>query len=219
MSTKIAVFDWNCTLINDFKFINEATNMLLYYFGYNNHVSFKEHRNRRPLGIFNVLTNSQMPEAFIKENEGLIIQKFHDYLSILSQHSRLRYGAKQILDWTKNNEYTNFIVSNHHIYDIYPHIERLNIPIEKEFIFSNGAYYNKTPKEQLFLKAIKDREIDFSSSFMVGDSLEELEIANKYGMKAFWISGGDYHYRHVKKEKPIKISNLTNIIEVLKHEQ
>mgnify|MGYP006293974837 CR=1 FL=1 len=207
---KLAVFDWNCTLLDDFKYVNEAANILLYYFGFN-HVDFDKHRKRRKNGVGNVLTESGIPKSFLEENIELISNKFADVYEALSGYSDLRDGAKEILYWSSENEYENIIVSNHHRQGILPHIERLEVPIKIDNIYANGAHHNKPPKENIFLRAIEGRDVDLENSIMVGDSLEEIQIGKKYGMNTFWISGGDLNYEAVKDYNPIKISNLTQI--------
>jgi phosphoglycolate phosphatase len=211
---KTIIWDWNSTLLNDFKYINEASNFLLYYFGHEM-VTPKEHRERRPEGVINVLVQSGMTLDFIKQNSFLVQEKYQAYQKELSKNAHLRYGAKQVLNWANDNGYLNIIVSNHHIDEILHHVQRLNLPIEPSLIYANGSHFNKPKKEEIFLKAIDGKNINFQKSFMVGDGIEELQIANKYNMGLFWISGGDFNKVDVQQYNPIFITNLTQIIEVL----
>lgn len=212
MPEKVIFWDWNCTLFNDFKFINEASNFLLYYFGYEG-VTPKEHRERRVKGIANVLIESGMPKEWIIENSYLVQEKFQAYQKELSKNATLNGGAKEVLRWATENNYLNIIVSNHHTEEILHHVNRLNVPINPDLIYANGSHYNKTSKEEIFLRAIKGRDIDLTKSFMVGDGVEELQIGTKYGMESFWVSGGDFNYDAVEQYNPIKITNLMQIIE------
>jgi phosphoglycolate phosphatase-like HAD superfamily hydrolase len=208
MKERLIVWDWNCTLLDDFKYINEATNNILFYFG-NDYISADEHRTKRVEGVNNVLVGGGMSEEFIKENAYLIQEKFQAYYRSLAEKSRLRYGAKKVLHWAIDNGYNNIIVSNHNIHEIRPQARRLKLPISEDNIYSNGSHFNKSPKEEIFKIAIEGRDVDLTASVMVGDSLEEIRIGKKYGLKTFWISGGDYHYKDVKDYNPIPISNLT----------
>lgn len=110
--------------------------------------------------------------------------------------------------------------------------------LQQNGIFLNGFYYCphhtagtlqqysvdcncRKPKPGLLLKASEDLQIDLSSSWMVGDILNDIEAGNRAGCKTILINNGNETewIMNEKREPRYKVENLLEAAEIIVDKQ
>lgn len=136
----------------------------------------------------------------------------------LAAKAPLRRGATNLFDWLLANDYDLMVLSNflqpeleaqmasRHVHHYFKHISG-NIAF-------NELEHSRTTKRERLEKVLKD--YDPTQSFIIGDSLEEQEIARHYGMRAFSVTWGCFApHRLQKGGTDHLIDELAEVSEIL----
>jgi D-glycero-D-manno-heptose 1,7-bisphosphate phosphatase len=70
----------------------------------------------------------------------------------------------------------------------------------------------RKPREGLFLQAAQKYEIDFSSSFMVGDKISDLQAAKKMGVDKLFMLSGDDQSSQQKRNETLKSLRFVELL-------
>jgi len=164
----------------------------------------------RPLEKFYLaigLTEDEAPQAL--ENERSI---FHDSYEPLADLVPLREGAVDILCDAQKSGVTNIVVSNH-LTDQIKRIMRLR-SIEHHFdevlaYASRDKQYRDMTKGEKLHRYMQTNALDSADVIIIGDTLEEIEIARTYGMTSVAITGG------IHSEQRLRALNPDHVIHTL----
>jgi len=190
---KHLVFDWNCTLLDDIGALHECTNRLL------------EGVDHPPVSLEFFRSHYDIPFRQLYNNLGLApeqVQKlihanntqFHDLYESLARQTALRDGAVWVLQQAKAHNIAAYILSNHLVDPIREQLQRLGI---EAFFTEILAYADRAAQQQRSLtkgeqlqQFMRDKEIRDFDAIIVGDSVEEIEIAREQGLISVAITGG-----------------------------
>jgi len=138
------------------------------------------------------------------DRDGVINKEKKDYVKNIDEFEIFEY-VPQLIKLLKENNYLVIIVTNQSAINrgllTNEKLEEIHNYLKKKLKLNNtsidGIYYCphtpeqncecRKPKPGLFLKAMKDFDIDLENSFMIGDSEKDIEAANKIGCKGILL--------------------------------
>ena len=201
---KFIVWDWNGTLLDDADAVVACVNIVLERAGCAPKTA-DEMRAIHPRKIHDIYRAAGVPEEKLSQFMEEERQIFHNTYEPLADKAPLRQGAAALLKNLKANNVTNLIVSNH----IIPEIARLlashNIAEYFEEVLAYPSrdmqFKNMTKGEKLHAY-IKEKGLNASNAVIVGDTLEEIEIARELGMGSISITNGMISEKRLRELKP-----------------
>lgn len=212
-------FDWNGTIVADTEVTLRANNEVLKHFGFKP-ISLGQYRKHYDVPIRKYWISLGLDPNFFdqhaKEQERIFLSKFEPE----EKRVRTRTGAKQILEYLKRQQIECLIFSNH----IIPHIEaRLEgLGIKKYFSKvlarpqHNRDHQHKKFKDQFLRDYIKAKKLTMKEIVIVGDTVEEIEIAKNFGCHSVAITGGHNSTLRLKAMRPdFLIHNLTELKRII----
>lgn len=200
---KLVAFDWNGTILSDTQACQIADNAALELLG-QKPISLKKFQELFEVPIINFYKNLGIkvdgPNFFaVSEN------KFHEIYEANAAKARTRAGARDLLKWLQRHKVPAIIISNH-IHDrIVEHLVRLKIDKYFDEVIANGkigvALKSRTKGDKLkaYMKAHK---IEPGETILVGDTTEEVEIAQELGAISVALTDGYNSTKRLKAAKP-----------------
>jgi phosphoglycolate phosphatase len=201
---KFVVWDWNGTLLDDTDAVLVCVNKVMAELK-QQPITMEKFRDTqiRPLEHFYRavgLNEEDITRAL--ENERSI---FHDNYEPMADTVPLRKGALEILHLLKTSHVANIILSNH----ISSQIVRLLKNHEIEDYFETVMAYisrEKQHRDQTKGEKLRDymtaKGMNGANALIVGDTLEEIEIARGLGMTSIAITGGVHSERRLRALNP-----------------
>ncbi|MDR3450934.1 MAG: HAD family hydrolase [Alphaproteobacteria bacterium] len=191
-SQKFVVWDWNGTLLDDTELVRTCVNKALKDVG---HPEMDMERFRalqiRPLRDFYKAAGLNEDEVLrALEIEGRIFDQEYEPLA---DHAPLREGAVDLLRRLSGHKVDNVIVSNHLTHQIARLLEKHNIRGFFGDIIAYAAHkrgHRTETKGDKLRVFIAERGLNTANAVIIGDTLEEIEIARELGMASIAITGG-----------------------------
>ncbi len=216
---RVVYFDWNGTLLADTQTVVDVVNKVT-----------QKHKKgrltkRRYQEIFNIPASELykkmgFSEEEIKSHMKDIQQNFHKHYEPVASRTRLRTGARNVLNWLMNEGIDMVLASNHTRSGIDSQLDRLKL--DQFFSFSstnpdgNTASVKRTKGEKIKKHMLRHRYKPHEA-IIVGDTPEEIHIGKEIGMYTVAITEGFSTKKRLKAEKPDKIiTNLLQLIEIVK---
>lgn len=217
---KLAIFDWNGTLIADTALAWKATIPCLKFYG-QPPISLKKQRETFdfPIITFYERNGCSVEKVLAtKEQSNDIYQKNYDSLAL---KARTRRGARQLLDWLSEKNITCIILSNYVGGKISFHLNRLNMEHYFSHISANSCNgttvldtMNKYERLDAFMK---ESGYCPDNAVIIGDSKEEPDIGRQLGITSIGITNGCISESRLRAANPDHvISALPQAIDVLK---
>ncbi len=129
------------------------------------------------------------PETYLK-NFQLAGSTFIENYKRLSASAPLRRGATELFDWLLENGYDLMVLSNFVSHELEAQMADRHVMKYFKHISGNIAFneleHSRTTKRERLEATLKN--YDAAQSFIIGDSMEEPEIARHYGMTAFSVT-------------------------------
>ncbi len=212
---KLVGFDWNGTILSDTVACLVADDAALIALGYKP-ISLKKFRETFEIPLVNfynkIGVDPKIPKAKFEKSETI----FHQTYEARAANSRTRAGSRDLLKWLKARKIPSVIFSNHIDYQIVKHLKRLKIENYFDTVLGNA----KT-SEVLFKRSKGDKLKDYLSSrrikpneiLIVGDTVEEIEIARELGAISVAITNGYNSTKRLKSNKPDYLLNDLRKIE------
>lgn len=204
-TAKNLVFDWNCTLLDDIGALHQCTNQLLEGVShppvslefFQNHYDIPFRRLYNNLG----LTDDQTRQLIEANNT-----QFHDLYESLARQTELRDGAVWVLQQAKAHNVATYILSNHLVDPIRMQLKRLGIENFFEEVLAYGdraaqQARHMTKGEQL-RQFMEGQDINGGNTIIIGDSVEEIEIAEEQGLISVAITGGCVSEERLREANP-----------------
>lgn len=217
---KLAIFDWNGTLLADTRPAWVASNECLKFYG------------KAPISFARQLETFDFPVIHYYKRNGVDMDQvlktkeesneiFQTHYDRLAANARTRRGARTLLDWLRGNNVNCIILSNYLTVKIEAHLNRLGIRDYFSFISANNcngtSILNSTSKLERLSDYIIKRGYHTHDAFIIGDSKEEPEIGRHLGITSIGITGGCINERRLKEAKPDHLIHaLPQAIDVLK---
>jgi len=217
---KLVAFDWNGTLLADTQAVVDADNVFFKKFGMPP-LTLRKFRDTFDVPFIDYYAaNGLTPEKFLK-NASMINELFHENYEKRAKHSRTRSGARQTLDWLERHKVSRVIFSNHTHHGIMFQLERLGIKkYFPEVLARSGAKdaamkeRNKGAKLEKYIRAHGFRKKEV---LIVGDTIEEAQIARTLGIKSVAITGGYNSTARLKAVQPdYLIHNMVELEKIIR---
>ena len=217
---KLAIFDWNGTLIADTALAWKATIPCLEFYG-RPPISLKKQRETFDFPIIHFYKRNGCDIDKVlatKEQSNDIFQEHYDALAL---KARTRRGARELLDWLKARDVTCIILSNYIKHKVTFHLERLNLDHYFAHVSANGCNGTTVLDTMNKYERLSDymikRGFRPDNSFIIGDSKEEPEIGRRLGIPSIGITNGCISEPRLRAANPDHvISALPQAIDVMK---
>lgn len=216
---KLVAFDFNGTLIADTWPILEGVNEVLSTFG------------KKPLTHKEFLEHFDVPVSIAYKKHGLdpdsienghqkISQIFHPFYENKAAKIRTRANARKVLKYLKKEEIKSIVFSNHTQYGVSRQLKRLGLEPYLAAVLSNPERHTalvKRSKEEKLKSYLVAKKLRPSEILIVGDTIEEVQIARNLGATVCSITHGNCSTARLKAAKPdYLINNLKEIIGIIK---
>lgn len=221
-SSKLAVFDWNGTLIADTKMAWEASNACLEFYGVEP-ITFERQLETFDFPIIHYYKRNgcDIDHVLATKNEANDI--FQTHYDRLAEGARTRRYARQLLDWLHGNNVTCIILSNYLTVKIEHHLKRLGIRDKFHFISANTcdgtSILSSTSKLERLSDFIVKRGYHPDNTFIIGDSMEEPDLGRKLGITSIGITGGCINEKRLKKAEPDHLIGSLSAVPAILHDK
>lgn len=217
---KLAIFDWNGTLIADTRQAWIASNECLKFYGVEP-ISFQQQLDTFDFPIIHYFKRNGVCVDRLLETKSESNEIFQSNYDRLAANARTRRGTRQLLDWLHAQDVTCIILSNYLVPKIEAHLERLNIRHYFSAISANNcdgtSILNSTSKLERLSSFMVERGYHAGNAFIIGDSKEEPDIGRHLNITSIGITGGCISAPRLRAAKPDHvITALPQAIDVLK---
>jgi phosphoglycolate phosphatase-like HAD superfamily hydrolase len=202
MSYKLAIFDWNGTLIDD-SFANHAGANAEFKFLGVPEISLEHYRETMDFPFIHCFNRNGVDTDTYLKNRDALQEVFMSVYEPLQKTAPLRQGAMELLNSLLDSGLDLIVLSNH----IQSHLEqqmadrhvhgKFKIISGNSDISSNAAI--KLSKLDRLQKILTENNYTPQECFIIGDSLEEPTIAKHLGMMCISITGGCFAEHRLRK--------------------
>ncbi len=212
---KLVAFDWNGTILSDTVACLVGDDAALVALGYKP-ISLKKFQETFEIPLVHfykkIGVNPKIPKAKFEKSETI----FHATYEARAANSRTRAGTRDLLKWLKEHNIPSVIFSNHIDYQIVKHLKRLRIENYFDTVIGNEQTYQvlfKRSKGDKLKDYLKTNNVKPSEILVVGDTVEEIEIARELGAISVAITNGYNSTKRLKSKKPDYLLNDLRKIE------
>ncbi len=209
------VFDWNGTLLADIAHTFAATGEVLERLG-KPRITMAKYRDSYSMPISDFYLKIGFSSTEIERHEHAITEIWTDHYSQAAAKVRLRRGARRVLESLKDMGHGSLLLSNHYRDDIAGHAKRLRIDGYFHNILANDHFktaFRSNGKQWRLEEYAKERGI--GRAIVIGDSVEEVEIARNMGFVSVAITGGFCSEGRLRAAKPdYLVGNLSALPEI-----
>jgi phosphoglycolate phosphatase len=160
-------------------------------------------------------TDVQVERLLSLENSAF----YHGHYEPMAHAADLREGAVDILTHAQTHGVQTLILSNHIVDAIRPQLRRLNI----EHLFGEvlayadrATQFRDMTKGERLRRYMQKHGMTQKDAIIVGDSVEEIEIAHEQGLIGVAITGGCASEERLRKTNPHHvIHSLTELKPIL----
>jgi phosphoglycolate phosphatase len=207
----IILWDWNGTIFDDLSISLESVNLLL--------DSYNKPR------ITKELYYSYMDTPISKFYErlfnfdvipfSLLGQQFHENYALLSKNAGLSEGIMETVKKLHSIGLPQYIASASHKNKIIPKAKELGILQFMEDVIG-ADNYNASDKIERTINYFKDHNISLENCIVIGDSLHDLEMANRLKAKCILLSTGHEGRQKLEKNGGVVIDYISSDV-ILSH--
>lgn len=218
-SYKLAVFDWNGTLIDDAEACLLATNASLARAG-KPPITLERSRETMDFPIIHYYTRNGIEvDDYLAnfEEYGLVWNETYKQASKISP---LRRGTVDLLSWLQDQGIILMILSNYTQYELEAQLSERHIFQCFKHISGNDDFnlqaHTRTTKAGRLEAVMTEFGYKPEECFIVGDSLEEPDIAQQLGLTSFSVTWGGISTERLSKSPTHHlIEELAEIREIL----
>lgn len=201
MRHKLVIFDWNGTILSDTIYTWKAANECLMLYDAEP-ISYAVYKDTFTFPVIHFYKQNGISIDKILEKQDEVNAAFHRHYSQMAANARTRRGARDILDWLQMKNISTMILSNYMTTRIQESLQRLKI--EEYFHHVSGhekgdEIMHKTSKLERLSDFLVKRGYKPSDAVIIGDSLEEPEIAERLGLTSISITGGTISEKRLRK--------------------
>ncbi len=216
---KLAIFDWNGTLIADTRLAWIASNKCLEFYGVKP-ITFKRQLETFDFPIIHYYKRNGCSVDKVLETKTEANEIFQNSYDALAANARTRKGARYLLEYLKENNITCIVLSNYITDKIDHHLERLKIKHYFAHVSGNNCdgttILSTTNKLERLSDFMVKRGYKPDNAFIIGDSKEEPDIGRHLGITSIGITGGCINKRRLIAASPDhlihKLSDTTTIL-------
>ncbi len=202
MKYKLAVFDWNGTLVDDTLANLAGANATFRHAGVPE-VTLERYRDTMDFPVIHAYTrNGINPDDYLANFE-----KYGDlFLTVYKEEARkasLRQGAVELLDTLLDKGITTMILSNYVQHELEAQMASYHVHHKFKHICGNIAFnaqeHTRTTKLGRLQNLMNEHGYKPEDAFIIGDSLEEPEIAHHLGMMCVSVTWGCFSADRLRK--------------------
>jgi len=219
MTKKIFVFDWNGTLLNDIPANYAGFNETLKFYG-QPEITLERYRDTMDFPLIHVHTrNGVHPDEYLKHYDEATDIFFACYKPI-AKGCALKEGTVELLDYLQDQGYDLMVLSNQNDADLRDQIAERHVTHYFKIISGNQdnslTFHAKTNKLDRLHDILADHTYDLSQSYIIGDSLEEPDLAHRMGLNCFSVTWGCFSRERLEKTTTNHvIDDLAEVTEIL----
>jgi phosphoglycolate phosphatase-like HAD superfamily hydrolase len=219
-SNKLAVFDWNGTILADSHITWRATSRCIEHVS-GQRISRARYHETMTFPLIDMYLANGCDEARVNETMDEQWTLFMEEYNQGARTCRTRPGVRALLSWLDQKGVQSIILSNHVEHDIRSHLYRLRLADRFHHVFAqspeNDSILYKTSKQARLQTYLETHGFAPESVVMFGDSTEEPEIAKALGLICISVSGGAFSTPRLRAANPHhlvrKISDAIPILE------
>lgn len=216
---KLVAFDFNGTLIADTWSILEGVNKVLKAFG-KKPITHKEFLEQFDIPVSIAYKNHGLDLEIIEKNREKISHIFHTFYEEKATKIRTRANVKRVLRYFKKKGITSIVFSNHTQHGVEKQLKRLKLEPYLEAVLANPERHHaliKRAKEKRLRDYLAAKGLRTNEVLIVGDTIEEIQIAKSIGSMVCSITHGNCSTRRLKTAKPdYLISDLGQVINIVR---
>lgn len=202
MKYKLAIFDWNGTLIDD-SFANWAGSNATFRVMGLPEITMERYRDTMDFPFIHFYNRNGLDTDTYLKNTDKLSEAFLGVYQEEQKKAPLRAGTIELLDNLLDKNLTLMILSNH----IQEHLEEQladrHVHAKFKHICGNPVYgqqdHTRTTKLGRLQKIMDEFGYTAGESFIVGDSLEEPDIAHAMGMTCVSVTWGCFSTERLRK--------------------
>ena len=205
MTRKLIVFDWNGTLLADTIPSWRASNECLKLFG-QPEISLAKFRDTFDFPVIHYYTRNGVSVDELlseKEKSNTFYQETYERMAA---RTRLRSGARELLEWCNAQGHTCIILSNYLTEKIEAHLARLKIRHHFQHVDAHNCdgstILQNTTKTKRLSEYMVKRGYKPQDTTIIGDSLAEPDIARHLGLTSISITDGCISRARLIKANP-----------------
>ena len=198
------IFDWNSTLLDDFHIVHECMNRVMAHAG-KPAVSMEDFRASYEVPFEMLYLNLGFAESEVEKMMEHDRHVFHNHYEPRAENAGLRDGAADILQHVKDNGLQSYILSNHIVEPIRNQLRRLSIEhffTEVLAYATHATQFKDMSKGERLRRYRVDHGQTDHPAIIVGDSIEEIQIAREQGLISVAITGGGALEKRLRDERP-----------------
>lgn len=202
MKFKLGIFDWNGTLIDD-SFANWAgSNATLRAAGVPE-ISKERYRETMDFPLIHFYNKNGIDTDTYLKSTDMLNSAFMDVYDVEQKKAPLREGAMDILDALLDKNLTLMILSNHVQEHLEGQLATRHVHGKFKHICGNPQFKSseltRTNKMGRLQKIMDEFGYNPEESFIIGDSLEEPDIAKQMGMTCVSVTWGCFSAERLRK--------------------
>lgn len=191
MSKNAVIFDWNGTIFDDAEFALAATNASLASLGVPA-VTLEAYQAAYTIPLSQAYKKLGCSDEQVKDKDGKLTGTFFAHYEKIIDKARVRKGTKEVLAFLKTNDFKTAILSNYVKTKIEAHAIQADIQNYLDDILAltdrPETPFHKAGKGEWLQHYVKTHKI--KNGIVVGDTIEEIEIARHHNFKSIVITGG-----------------------------
>ena len=202
--TQLAVFDWNCTLIDDVEACLEAKNAALTYLGAQQ-LDLAGLQETFTFPIIHAYQRAGVDPDHYLEHAEKISEIFIAAYERAAEKCQLREGVHDVLAWLHANDIPAIILSNHQMRPLKQRVEYMGLDHHFQAILGTEHYatiIRKMDKQERLTSYMAEHGYDPAQSLIIGDTHEEAELARNLGMTGISLTGGMFARHRLEACEP-----------------
>ncbi|HNQ91307.1 MAG TPA: HAD family hydrolase [Alphaproteobacteria bacterium] len=202
MKYKLAVFDWNGTLLDDAVANVKGTNATLKLLE-RPPITLERYRETMDFPVTHLYARNGIDPDTYLANSDRLADAFYEAYGKASEASPLRTGTHELLDWLLDNGVTTMILSNYLQEELEGQMAQRHVHHKFKHICGNDRALNKGITRTTKLERLKvylDKfGYDPTEAFIIGDSFEEIEVGKHLGMLTVSVTWGCFSKERLEK--------------------
>lgn len=219
---KLAVFDWNGTLLADTVQSWKAGNVCLEFYGAPP-ITLEQYRETFTFPILHFYKKNGLEVDHVLAHKDAANTVFQTEYERLSMNARTRTGARALLKWLRARDVHCMILSNYRTEKIREHCTRLSIAHYFEAISAHdcdgSTILHSTTKNERLGAYMKAHGYTAENTVVIGDSTEEPDIARHLGLSSIGILDGYITPARLRAARPGHVIRSLPEIPAILHEK
>lgn len=202
MKYKLAVFDWNGTLLDDAPANVAGTNSTLAVLG-RPPITLEKYRDTMDFPVTHLYSRNGIDADTYLARGDELADIFYETYGREAKKSPLREGTHELLDGLMDNDVTTMILSNYLQEELEAQMAQRHVHHKFKHICGNDRALNKGITRTTKLERLKVYLDKFgynpAEAFIIGDSFEEIEVGKHLGMLTISVSWGCFSRERLEK--------------------